>query len=174
MRRASEPHVEDWFERQSCRTSLPSSVLSVATVTHPEAKGDVTEAYVAARLLEVGKTVLRPLGDNCRFDLVIYEDGRFLRVRCKTATWDRGYNGEAKGKRTGLIFAAYSSANHTGAKGKKGYRGDADLFGVYFPPLRTVYLVPVDECAPSEIHLRILPPANGQRRGVRFAADYEL
>ncbi len=153
---------------------LPPGGLSRVAVTHPKAKGDVTEAYVTARLLEVGKTVLKPLGDNCRFDLAIYEDGRFLRVQCKTATWDRGYNGAAKEKRAGLIFAAYSSANHTAAGRKRGYRGDADLFGVYFPPLRRVYLVPVDECAPSEIHLRILPPANGQRRGVRFAATYEL
>lgn len=150
------------------------SAISLVPLTHPKAKGDVSEAYVTARLLEAGRTVLKPVGDNCRFDLVIYQDGQFTRVQCKTATWDRGYDGMRRGREQALVLAAYSSANHTTSGTKRGYHDQADVFGVYFPPLRKVYLVPVIECCSSEIRLRLIPPANGQRKGIRFAADYEL
>ena len=36
-----------------------------------------------------------------------------------------------------------------------------------------VYLVPVEECG-ADKRLRILPPKNGQTRGITWAKDYEL
>lgn len=136
------------------------------TELHRKTKGDVTEAYLTARLLELGYTVLKPVGDNARYDLVIERAGCFHRVQCKTATW-------GDDQHASLVFAACSTNWHL-RDGKRGYHGDADLFGVYFPPLRTAYLVPVAECGHTEIRLRITPARNGQVRGVRFAANYEI
>lgn len=126
----------------------------------------MTEAYVTARLLEVGKTVLKPVGDNARYDLVMEDQGRFYRVQCKSAQWGDKVHGS-------IVFASCSSACPTNG-GKRGYHGEADFFGVYFPPLRKVYLVPVDEFGPTQIRLRLEPARNGQRKGIRYATDYEL
>jgi hypothetical protein len=50
----------------------------------------------------------------------------------------------------------------------------ADIFGVYFPPNDTVYLVPIDDVASSKGWLRLEPTRNNQKRKVRLAADYEI
>ena len=137
-----------------------------ASALHTKTKGDAAEAYVAARLLELGKTVLRPLGDNARFDLVIYESGRFHRVQCKTAYPDPR-------ARNVLKFPACSSATHTN-RGKRAYHGECDLFAVWSPLTRKVYLIPVEHCGKSEASLRLAPAANGQRSRIQLASDFEL
>ena len=133
---------------------------------HPKTKGDVSEAHIVARLLEVGRTVLKPVGDNARFELVIYDEGRFQRVQCKTAYPDLR-------ARNVLKFPACSSSNHA-RKGKRDYRHDCDLFAVWSPLTRKVYLVPVEECGTSEASLRLAPAANGQSSRIRLASEYEL
>lgn len=141
---------------------------SYPRILHNKTKGDVAEAYVTARLLELGKTVLKPVGDNARYDLVVHDaaDGTFMRVQCKT-----GYlNPRAQNV---LMFPACSSACHTNA-GKRHYRGEADCFAVWYPANRTVYLVPVDMVGTSEASLRLAPALNGQSRGVRLAADFAI
>lgn len=133
---------------------------------HRKTKGDITEAYVAARLMETGHTVLRPVGDNTRYDLVMERAGQFFRIQCKTATWGDKSQGS-------VLFAACSTNWHL-KSGKRGYHGEADYFGVYFPPLGKVYLVPVQDCGHTEVRLRLRPSKNNQQKGVRFAGDYEL
>jgi hypothetical protein len=139
--------------------SLPASV-------HTKTKGDIAEAYITARLLEKGMTVLRPVGDNARYDLVIEAGGAFARVQRKTGCYDpRATNV--------LRFPACSSATHTN-RGKRSYRGEADLFAVWFPPLRTVYLVPVSHVGVSAATLRLAPARNGQSKRIRLASQYGL
>lgn len=59
-------------------------------------------------------------------------------------------------------------------RGPQSYRGRADIFGVYFPPTHAVYLVPIDGVANFEGRLRLDQPLNNQRKGIRFAADFEI
>ena len=59
-------------------------------------------------------------------------------------------------------------------RGPQSYLGQADIFGVYFPRDQSVYLVPIDAVAESEGRLRLEPTRNHQKRGIRFAADYEI
>ena len=59
-------------------------------------------------------------------------------------------------------------------RGPRSYRGLADVFGVYFPPGRSVYLVPINAVAECEGRLRLSPTRNNQKRGIRFAADFEI
>jgi len=131
----------------------------------PKTIGERSEGMVLAALLRAGKVVLQPFGDNQRYDLVIDEDGTFVRVQCKTARWRR--EGES------FQFDSCSSQVHRG-QGKRGYRGQADVFGVYFPVTDTVYLVPVDDVGTNLVVLRVAAPKNGQKKGVRMAADYRL
>ena len=128
----------------------------------PKTIGERSEGMVLAALLRAGKVVLQPFGDNQRYDLVVDEDGRFIRVQCKTARW------------TGpgaLTFDTCSSQSHRG-KGKQDYRGQADVFGVYAPDLDEVYIVPVDDVGVTAATLRTENPKNGQTKKVRFASDY--
>jgi PD-(D/E)XK nuclease superfamily protein len=57
---------------------------------------------------------------------------------------------------------------------RRSYTDEIDLFAVYCPDTERVYVIPVDEATESVGSLRVLPPANGQARRIRWAADYEL
>ena len=105
--------------------------------------------------------VLLPFGEGQPFDLVIHLTGRFLRIQCKTA-WPRG----------GCLIFNCRTTDH--GRGPQSYAGLADLFGVYFPPTESVYLVPIDAVANFEGRLRLQPARNNQRQRLRLAADYEI
>lgn len=126
-------------------------------------KGDVTEAMVLSALVKAGKTVLKPWGDNKRYDLVIDEGDQFVRIQCKTGRLRDG----------SVIFKAASFQTNRGNNVvKKDYIGQADKFGVYCPDNGKVYLVPV--VLKSEVALRVEPTSNNQRKRIRWAKDYEI
>jgi hypothetical protein len=130
--------------------------------------GTRTEGIVLAALLERGYEVLVPFGNRAKYDFVIDDGARLQRVQCKTA--------HAGTTHDTLRFNTYSlSASHAGRRRKSSYRGLVDLFAVYYPPNRGVYLVPVKD-APEcgQCYLRLRPARNGQTHGVRWAADYRI
>jgi hypothetical protein len=129
---------------------------------HTKDRGSVSEALILAKLLQLGKKVLLPFGDNRRYDLVIdEEDGTFTRVQCKTARISNGC----------VVFNGCSSNKRI--KGR-GYKGEADSFIAYCPPTDKYYSIRVDKCCEHRIRLRIEPPRNNQMVNVRHAVDYEL
>lgn len=137
---------------------------------HTKAIGDRTEAHVFVALFETFETVLVPWGENQRHDLVVEDECHDLhRIQAKTGRL-----------RDGVVrFNTCSSTYHHPAnQGTKhynhDYRGDAEYFAVYCPGTEAVYLVPVDEVGTREACLRVEPTRNGQRRGIRFAGDYQI
>jgi hypothetical protein len=137
--------------------------------THAKTVGDVSQAHVLARLIEHGKEILVPWGENQRYDLVIDGFGHFVRVQVKTGRLRKG----------SIVFNTCSlSYHHPSNQGTKqyrhDYRGDADLFGVYCPETRGLYLVPVHEAGKRSCALRVDPPHNNQSKKIRWARDYEL
>lgn len=46
--------------------------------------GDITESQVIAHLIKNDKQVFVPFGDNTRYDLAVDENGRIIRIQCKT------------------------------------------------------------------------------------------
>ncbi len=133
--------------------------------------GELSEAIIIAKLIEVGYGVLTPFGDNRRYDLVIEDaDANYYRIQCKTA---RLMNGRAC-----INFATASTYYHTKAGksgfGRRDYRGEIDYFAVYSPDTRKVYLLPVDHVGTTSAKLRIAPTENNQEKHVRWAKDYEL
>lgn len=112
--------------------------------------------------VELGLDVFLPFGGGHACDLIVHLGDRcFLRVQCKCA-WPLG----------GCIVFNTRSTDH--GRGPQTYRGLADVFGVYFPPAQSVYLVPIDAVAEFEGRLRLDPPLNNQRKGIRFASDFEI
>ena len=83
-----------------------------------------------------------------------------LRVQVKTSRVLRG----------ALAFRVCSNTGNV----PRDYRGEIDAFGVYSPDLDRCFLVPVDDTATRQCFLRLEPSANGQVKGTRLAADYEL
>jgi hypothetical protein len=124
--------------------------------------GNAGEAMVLAALVQQGFQVLLPFGEGQPYDLVVDLDGvSFLRVQCKTSRLQMGC----------LVFNPHTTDH---GRGRKSYVGRADIFGVYFPPKESVYLVPIDAVTNFSGRLRLEPPRNNQRRRIRFATDFEI
>jgi hypothetical protein len=137
---------------------------------HPKIVGDASQAMVLGRLVQAGKNVLVPFGENVRYDYVIEEaNGSFVRVQCKTGRLRKGV----------ITFNTCSSTyHHPSNRGMRvyqhHYRGDADVFGVYCPETDGVYLVPVDDVGKKGCSLRVEPTLNNQIKKIRWAGDFEL
>lgn len=125
----------------------------------PSQVGERAEAAVLAALACAGKEVLIPFGQR-RYDLAFEEDGRLVRVQCKSG---REQNGA-------INFRTYS----IGRGPARDYREDADVFGVYCHDRGEVYLVPVNEVPSVAAALRLRPTRNGQESRVRWASQYLL
>jgi len=141
---------------------VPQS-YNVSMMTNKE-RGDRSEAAFTLTLVKYGYTVLTPIGQNHRYDVVIeWNDGSFKKVQCKTGRLER--------EGTVLVFNACS--NPWGLK-RTNYRGQADYFGVYCPEIDRSFLIPVGDAGVSSMQLRLGETKNNQQKGVRFAKDYEL
>jgi hypothetical protein len=125
--------------------------------------GEITEAIVLAEFLKAGFSVLLPFGENQRYDMVIETGGRFLRVQCKTGRVGR----EAS-------VLAFNATSHDGHRARQSYRGEADLFAVYSPHAKQVYVLDVNEVGETTVWLRLTPARNGQEIGVRYAEEHTL
>ena len=129
--------------------------------------GEISRTQIIAALTLQGKTILLPLSDNQRYDLVIDDRGTFRRVQCKTGRLIRG----------AILFnpCSIDSRSKQGGCIRKGYsENEIDFFGVYCPDNHQCYLVPVAETAVTGCSLRIDTPRNGQKTRIRWAADYRM
>lgn len=127
----------------------------------PNELGARAEAAVASALVRSGAVVYLPaFGADGRVDLVYERAGYLVRVQCKSA---RRVGGS-------LRFWTCSNTDNTPAS----YVGQIDEFGVYAATEGTVYLVPIGTTPSRACTLRLTPPMNRQRTGIRWAADFEL
>lgn len=138
-------------------------------MTSTHSVGDRTEGMVLARLLQVYESVLIPFGNGRRYDLVVEDGGKFVRIQCKTGRFRNG----------AVIFNAYSVSyvsgrSESGARRSRGYHGEADIIAVYCSATDKVYMVPVEGTNRGAVSLRVDPVKNGQAQGIRWARDYEL
>ena len=118
-------------------------------------------------LQETGYTVLVPFGENTRYDLVIDDGVDLARVQCKTGRLRQG----------AIRFNACSTYVHHARPRMptRHYHGEVEFFGVHCPDTGGVYLIPIERLpVRNKGALRVDPPGNNQRRGVRFAADYAI
>jgi len=132
-------------------------------------KGEITESIILARLVQLGYECLVPWGHDHRYDIAIDDEGKLIRIQCKTARYL-----ETLGCiefNTAITYARVGGKPHI----RKGYKGEADYFGVYSPHTSKVYLIPVDDVPiGSKARLRLDPTKNSQQKGVKWAKDYEI
>jgi hypothetical protein len=100
-------------------------------------------------------------------DVVIDDGDRLARVQCKTGRLREG----------AVVFNVCSCYGHHMRPGesRRDCLGQIEYFGVHCPDTAKVYLVPIDDLnVRSAARLRVEPVRNGQRSGIRDAADYEI
>ena len=134
---------------------------------HPKAIGDRTTLAVMLALREAGNVVSVPFGENTRYDLIADDGVRLLRVQCKTGRLRDG----------AVVFRPSSSyAHHASPRViRRRYEGQIDYFGVYCVDNGGVYLVPIEDVTTTWMAmLRVEPARNGQKRGIRLTADYQM
>src|SRR4051794_30130727 len=124
-------------------------------------RGNQAEAAVLAGLVDLDLIVSVPFGDGQPYDLLVDVGTAILRVQCKCSREDGGC----------VVFKSCSTDH---GLGPRDYRGLADVFGVYFPPTRAVFIVPVQDVPRRVTALRLAPARNNQRAGVRMAADFAI
>jgi prevent-host-death family protein len=136
-------------------------------VTDSNHKGNVAELAVAKEAARLGLSVLKPLTEHERYDLVIGIGGRLLRVQCKWAS--------CRGE---VIQVRLRSSYHSPTRGyvvTTYDRGEIDAVAVYCGELDQCYLLPIDLAAGRGVlSLRLSQARNNQRAALNWAAQYEL
>lgn len=128
-----------------------------------KAIGEISTAKILARLLEKGKQVAIPFGDNLRYDLVIIEGNQAIRIQCKTA----------RGNSESFLFRTCSQNPFTAKR--RCYKDSVDMFAVYYPRNGKVYLLPIaDVLTEDSCTLRLTSAKNKQTKGTRLATMYEF
>ena len=124
--------------------------------------GNLTEARILAAFVAAGYLVSVPFGSGHKYDFVVDDSIRLLRVQCKTGRVKSGV----------LLFNAYSQSGNGSVK--MAYRGLADLFAVLNPDTDKVYTVRVDDVGVTEVSLRLSATLNNQSQRIRWADSYIL
>jgi hypothetical protein len=132
----------------------------------PTEKGNIAEAKLAAAAVELGIGVCLPIGDGCRYDLLLDFHPELMRVQCKYSA-----------RKGDVIVVRMRTTRFT----PQGYvrtiydASEVDAIGVYCPDLERCYLLPISDFeGQGHAHLRLARSRNNQEQGVRMAAPYEL
>jgi prevent-host-death family protein len=130
-------------------------------------KGNVAELAIAAEAARLGLTVLMPMTEHERYDLVLGVSGRLLRVQCK---WG-ACNGDT-------IQVRLTSSYHSPTRGyvtRTYARDEVDAVAVYCEATGNCYLLPIEKVAGLGLFtLRLSPARNNQRASLNSAAEYEF
>ncbi len=130
-----------------------------------KAIGVINEEEIKLWFLKQGITVSVPIGDNARYDFIADFNGKLVRFQSKTSNLTR--------TKDCLNFACASiKYNSTGTHRTKYTKEEIDFFVTIHPETREIYIVPVEECG-NECNLRLIPPKNGQVKGIKMLQDYE-
>lgn len=130
-------------------------------------KGNVAELAIATEAARLGLSVLKPLTEHERYDLVLGIAGRLLRVQCKWGS-----------RREDVIIARLRSSYHSPTRGYVTSTYDdseIDAVAVYCGDLERCYLLPIDLVSGrGAVTLRLSPARNNQRAALNSAAEYEF
>ncbi len=134
---------------------------------NPNHKGNVAELAIAKEAASLGLSVLAPLTEHERYDLVIGIAGRLLRVQCKWAS-----------RKGDIVYVRLKSSYHSPGRGyvvSTYSRREIDAVAVYCGDLDRCFLLPIDlVVGRGVITLRLEPTRNKQRAALNWATEYEF
>ena len=128
-------------------------------------KGITTELDCIRSFIAMGFQVSIPYGDCARYDFIADDGNKLYKVQCKSSSW----TDETK---TAFKFECRSTRiNSQGVKKQSYDETEIDYFATFFEG--RCYVVHVSECSTTKT-LRLIPPKNGQSKGITFAKDQEI
>lgn len=133
---------------------------------NPNTKGNVAELAIAAEAAKLELSVLKPLTEHERYDLVLGISGQLLRVQCKWAK-----------RQSDVVYISLATSRRNG----NGYvrttymSTEVDAIGAYCEELDACYLIPIEVAEGKHaLTLRLTPARNGQRAALNWAEQYRL
>lgn len=124
--------------------------------------GERSEAAFLCKAAELGFGVAKPWGDSERYDFIVDNGRRLLRVQVKATDCLRAHAYETR-------------ATYTVGKGRAVYsRRDIDFLVAHVVPLDVWYVLPVEACVPAPM-LRFYPHRTAkQMRLEKYKEAWEL
>jgi DNA-binding CsgD family transcriptional regulator len=159
IRQAAKDTIREQVRARKTKLGLKPLTARVGSGYDPKGIGDRSMAQILAAFLRADMKVLMPFGDRFRYDLVVDEDGKFIRVQCKTARF-RGDSFE---------FACRSTNWNTGKSSS--YGGQCEVFAVYLRENNKVYIFRVDACPSASCCARLV---ECPQKNVRMADRHEF
>jgi hypothetical protein len=126
--------------------------------------GNIGEAFVLAKFVELGIPVYLPFGDNEKADMIIELHGKLLKVQIKTS---ESFNGET------VTFRTCSQRGKT-KEAVIYVEGDFDIYAFYCLITKQIYILSLEECPDKAVIFRFTPPKNNQTKNIRLAKDYTI
>ena len=126
--------------------------------------GNIGEAKVLCKFVELGVPVYLPFGDNEKADLIAEFNGKLNKIQIKTSL---------KAEDGKMMFDLTSSTTHRKNGVKHIYTKDEiDYFACYNVSRDKIFLISVDDIANTSVTIRYENPKNNQVQGIRFEKDY--
>lgn len=126
--------------------------------------GDIGEYVAITEFLKRGLSVMKPIGDNDPFDLVIILNGEFKKIQVKTT--EKVIDGS-------MIFR--TNVTNPFKKTVRKYTADeVDYFFLYCSENNYMGLLSFSDYSCIQTYIRVDKPKNNQVAGIKFANQYEL
>ncbi|MBR1802567.1 MAG: hypothetical protein IJ777_01145 [Clostridia bacterium] len=126
--------------------------------------GNIGEAKVLCKFVELGIPVYVPFGDNEKADLVADFNGKLNKIQVKTSI---------KTENGGMVFDLTSSTKHRKNGTRHVYTADEiDYFACYSIARDKVFLIKVRDAPNTSLTIRYEKPKNNQVPGIKFEKDY--
>jgi PD-(D/E)XK endonuclease len=133
---------------------------------HTSQKGDIGLCRAITYFVESGYYVSLPISEHLPYDLIA-DDGNGILKRIQVKY--------AKVRKTGIVAVSLQTSSH----GPNGYRitkydpNSVDGFVAFCPDLAELYFLRSEEVfGMSMATLRVEPPKNNQKSGIRLAKDF--
>lgn len=133
-------------------------------------KGNTTEMECMLAFMKMGYQVSIPFGEDSRYDFIADINDKLYKIQCKTSSEIIDNDG------TTVLAIKFKTVRQSGNKATnwtrtKYEKNEIDYFATSYQG--KCYLVPLAECSIEKV-LRIVPPRNGQIKGISFLENYEL
>lgn len=126
--------------------------------------GNIGEAKVLAKFVEMGIPIYIPFGDDEKADLIAEFDGKLNKIQVKTSI---------KLKNGCSIFDLTSSTAHrTNGKRRKYLNSEIDYFALYSLDRDKIYLMKVPDNPMSAITIRFEDTKSGMKSRVNYESDF--
>lgn len=130
-------------------------------------KGNISEAFFLANMLQNECIVSKPFGDNARYDFIVDYNHKLFKFQVKYCDY--------KTENNSILCPCSSSTNHTTNKKLKSYKNDVDYMAFFLKEYNEIIIIPIEEIQDQQsITLRKTRTNNHQEKGVHYIEDYSL